>query len=263
MNLGLKNKIALVAASSKGLGRASAAALAQEGAKIAICARDGKVLKVTADEIASTTRSEVLAIPADVNSSRDIERVVKETVHHFGTLNILVTNAGGPLAGYFEEFDDKQWQEAFNLTMMSAVRLIRTAIPHMQQEKWGRIINITSVAVKEPIDNLILSSSIRAAVHGMAKTLANQLAQYGITVNNVMPGYIQTDRVEQLAQNTAARTGRSVAEVLADSSRHVPLGRFGPPKELGALVAFLASEQAAYINGASIPVDGGRIKTAF
>lgn len=263
MNLGLKNRIALVTASSKGLGRASAEALAREGAKIAICARDGKLLKVAADEIASATRSEVLAIPADVNSSRDIERVVKETVRHFGTLHILVTNAGGPPAGYFEEFDDKQWQEAFNLTMMSAVRLIRAAIPQMQQEKWGRIVNITSVSVKEPIDNLILSNSIRAAVHGMAKTLASQLAQYGITVNNVMPGYIQTDRVEKLAQHTAERTGKSVAEVLAESGRHTPVGRIGQPNELGALVAFLASEQAAYINGVSIPVDGGRIKSTF
>ncbi|MFC1975976.1 SDR family oxidoreductase [Chloroflexota bacterium] len=263
MNLGLKNKIALVTASSKGLGRASAETLAQEGAKIAICARDGKVLKATADEIAGATRSEVLAIPADVNSSRDIERVVKETVKHFGKLHILVTNAGGPPAGYFAEFDDKQWQEAFNLTMMSAVRLIRTAIPHMQKEKWGRIINITSSSVKEPVDNLILSSSIRAAIHGMAKTLANQVAQDGITVNNVMPGYILTDRMRQLAQDTAERTGQAVTDVLAELGQPTPVGRIGHPKELGALVAFLASEQAAYINGVSIPVDGGRTKSVF
>jgi 3-oxoacyl-[acyl-carrier protein] reductase len=263
MNLGLKNKIALVTASSKGLGRASAEALAQEGVKVAICARDSKVLKVAADEIAAATHSEVLAIPADVNSSRDIERVVKETVNHFGALHILVTNAGGPPAGYFEEFDDKQWQEAFNLTLMSVVRLIRAAIPHMQKEQWGRIINLTCISVKEPIANLILSNSIRAAVHGLAKTLANQLGQYGITVNNVMPGYIHTDRVEQLAQYTAEQTGQSVVEVLAELGQPAPVGRLGQPKELGALVAFLASEQAAYINGVSIPVDGGRIKSAF
>jgi 3-oxoacyl-[acyl-carrier protein] reductase len=175
----------------------------------------------------------------------------------------LVTNAGGPPAGYFAEFDDKKWQEAFNLTLMSAVRLIRAAIPHMQKEKWGRIINITSLSVKEPIDNLILSNSIRAAVHGMAKTLANQVARDGITVNNVMPGYILTDRVQQLAQDSAERTGQAVADVLAELSQPTPVGRIGHPKELGALVAFLASEQAAYINGVSIPVDGGRIKSAF
>ena len=263
MNLGLKNKIALVTASSKGLGRASAEALAEEGAKIAICARDGQALKTTADEIANATRSEVLAIPADMTSSADIEQVVKETVNHFGTLHILVTNAGGPPAGYFDEFDDRQWQEAFNLTMMSAVRLIRAAIPHMEKEKWGRIINITSLSVKEPIDNLILSNSIRASVHGMAKTLANQVAAYGITINNVMPGYIYTDRIQQLVQNTVERTGQNEDEVLAGMSELTAVGRIGQPKELGALVAFLASEQAAYINGVSVPVDGGRLKSTF
>jgi 3-oxoacyl-[acyl-carrier protein] reductase len=263
MKLGLKNKIALVTASSKGLGRASAEALAEEGAKIAICARDGQVLKAAADEIANTTRSEVLAIPADMTSSADIEQVVKETVNHFGALHVLVTNAGGPPAGYFDDFDDRQWQEAFNLTMMSAVRLIRVAIPHMEKEKWGRIINITSVSVKEPIDNLILSNSIRASVHGMAKTLANQVANHGITINNVMPGYIHTDRVQQLVQNTAERTGQTEDQVLAGLSERTPVGRVGQPKELGALVAFLASEQAAYINGVSIPMDGGRLSSAF
>jgi 3-oxoacyl-[acyl-carrier protein] reductase len=263
MNLGLKNKVALVTASSKGLGRASATALAQEGAKVAICARDGKTLKAAADDIANATRSEVLAIPADVNSSKDIERVVKETARHFGGLHILVTNAGGPPAGYFAEFDDRQWQEAFNLTLMSVVRLVRAATPYMQSQQWGRVINITSLSVKEPIDNLILSNSIRAAVHGLAKTLANQLGQYGITVNNIMPGYIHTDRVEQLAQHTAQRTGQPVADVLAEMGKPAPVGRIGQPEELAALVAFLASEQAGYINGVSIPVDGGRLKSAF
>jgi 3-oxoacyl-[acyl-carrier protein] reductase len=263
MNLGLKKKVALVTASSKGLGRASAAALAGEGAKIAICARDGHILKKTADDIANSTRSEVLAMPADMTNSADIENVVKETVHHFGALHILVTNTGGPPAGYFAEFDDRQWQEAFNLTMMSAVRLIRAALPHMQKEQWGRVINITSLSIKEPIDNLILSNSIRAGVHGLAKTLANQVAQYGITVNNVMPGYIHTDRIQQLAQDTAQRTGQTIDDYLAELGRPTPVGRIGRPEELGALVAFLASEQAAYINGVSIPVDGGRLKSAF
>jgi 3-oxoacyl-[acyl-carrier protein] reductase len=259
MDLGLRNKIALVTASSKGLGRASAAALAQEGAKVAICARNEKVLRATADEIASTTRSEILAIPADVTRARDIEQVFKEVISHFGTLHILVTNAGGPPAGRFADFDDNQWQEAFNLTMMSAVRLIRLAIPPMQTQQWGRIINITSLSVKEPTDNLILSSSIRAAVHGTAKTLASQLGQYGITVNNVMPGTIHTDRIEQLAQHQANETGQSVAEALAEMGHQIPIKRVGRPEELGALVAFLASERASFINGASIPVDGGRL----
>ncbi len=263
MNLGLKNKIALVTASSKGLGRASATALAVEGAKVAICARDEKTLRAAADEIATATGSEVLAVPADVTNGRDIRQVVKETVNHFGGLQILVTNAGGPPTGYFEDFDDKQWQEVFNLTMMSVVRLIRAAVPHMQNQAWGRIINITSVSVKEPLDNLIFSNSIRAAVHGLAKTLANQLGKYGITVNNVMPGTIRTDRIEQLAEYTANQTGQSATEVLAKMGQDAPLGRIGQPEELGALVAFLASERASYINGVSIPVDGGRIRSAF
>jgi len=141
-----------------------------------------------------------------------------------------VTNAGGPPAGYFAEFDDRQWQEAFNLTLMSVVRLVRAALPYMQNQQWGRVINITSLSVKEPIDNLILSNSIRAAVHGLAKTLANQLGQYGITVNNIMPGYIHTDRVEQLAQHTAQRTGQPVIEVLAEMGKPAPVGRIGRPK---------------------------------
>ncbi len=263
MDLGLKNKIALVTASSKGLGRASAEALAQEGAKVAICARTEKDLRAAADAIATATGRELLAIPADVSNGQDIRRVVREVTNHFGTLHILVTNAGGPPAGYFQDFEEKQWREAFNLTMMSAVRLIRLALPYMQDQRWGRIINITSLSVKEPIEDLILSTSIRAAVHGMAKTLANQLGQYGITVNNVMPGTIQTDRIEQLAQHKANQTGQPVAEILAEMGQQIPLKRVGRPEELGALVAFLASERASFINGASIPVGGGRLSSIF
>lgn len=263
MDLGLTNKFALVTAASKGLGRASAAALAQEGARVAICARQEETLRRTAAEIGASTGAEILAIPADLSQKEDIDRLVGQVLHHFGGLHILVTNAGGPPAGYFEEFDDQQWQSSFNLTMMSAVRLIRAAIPPMKQQQWGRIINITSLSVKEPIENLILSNSIRAGVHGLAKTLAGQLAQFGITVNNVMPGTIHTDRIDQLAQHRAGQTGQSVAEALAGMGQVVPLGRIGRPEELGALVAFLASERASYINGASIPVDGGRLKSTF
>jgi 3-oxoacyl-[acyl-carrier protein] reductase len=161
------------------------------------------------------------------------------------------------------DFDDRQWQEAFNLTLMSAIRLIRAAMPHMQRAGWGRIINITSMSVKEPLDNLVLSNSIRAAVHGLAKTLASQLGPYGITVNNVMPGTIHTDRIEQLAEITARKNDQTIAEVLALQGRSAPLGRIGRPEEFGAVVAFLASEQASYISGVSLPVDGGRIKATF
>lgn len=263
MDLGLVGKIALVAASSKGLGRASAAAMAQEGAKVTICARDEQTLNAARDEIALATGADILAVPADMTNPADINNVVQKTVDYFGGLHIVVCNAGGPPAGYFAEFDDAQWESAFNLSMMSAVRLIRAALPHMQQAKWGRIINITSISVKEPLDNLVLSNSIRAAVHGLAKTLANQVAKDGITVNNVMPGYTQTDRINQLAKINAEKSGQPVDEIIANMGKPVPVGRIGQPEELGALVAFLASEQAAYINGVSIPVDGGRIKAAF
>ena len=260
MDLGLKNKVALVAASSKGLGRACAHALSAEGAKVAICARDEKALRAAADEIARATGNEVLAVPADLTHARDCERVVKETVDFFGTLHVLVTNNGGPPAGYFFDFDDNDWYRAVDLTLMSAVRLIRAAVPAMRRQKWGRVINITSVSVKEPLDNLILSNALRAGVVGLARTLANQLAADGITVNNVLPGYILTDRVKSLAGTQAKAQGKSPDDILAGFAAPVPIGRIGQPEELAAVVAFLASEQAAYVNGASILVDGGRYK---
>lgn len=263
MDLGLTNKIALVAASSKGLGRACAEALAAEGAKVTICARDEAALKTTREAIIAATGTEVLAVPADMTNAEDIEEVVQQTVDHFGGLHILVTNAGGPPAGYFPDFDDTAWEAAFNLSLMSGVRLIRAALPHMQQAKWGRIINITSISVKEPIDNLVLSNAIRASVHGLAKTLAAQIGKDGITINNVMPGFTQTDRINQLATINAEKSGKTKEEILAGMGGPLPLGRVGQPEEFGAVVAFLASERASYITGASIPVDGGFIKASF
>lgn len=260
MDLGLRDKIALVAASSRGLGRACAHSLSAEGAKVVICARDGKRLRAAADEIAGDTNNQVLAIVADLTSARDCRQVVQETVEFFGGLHVLVTNNGGPPAGYFFDIDDNEWYRAVDLTLMSAIRLIRAAVPYMREQSWGRIINITSVSVKQPIDNLILSNSLRAGVVGMARTLANQLAGDGITVNNVLPGYILTERVKELAQTQAKAQGKSPDEVLNGFAEPVPVGRIGKPEELAAVVAFLASEQASYVNGTSILVDGGRYK---
>jgi len=260
MDLGLRDKIALVAASSKGLGRACAQALSAEGAKVALCARDEKALRAAADEIARVTANEVLAIPADLTHARDCERAVRETVDFFGTLHVLVTNNGGPPAGYFFDFDDNDWYRAVDLTLMSVVRLIRAAVPPMRQQKWGRIVNITSISVKEPLDNLILSNALRAGVVGLARTLANQLAADGITVNNVAPGYVLTDRVASLSQTQAKAQGKSPDDILAGFAAPVPMGRIGQPEELAAVVAFLASEQAAYVNGTTLLVDGGRYK---
>lgn len=260
MELGLRDRIALVAASSQGLGRACAHALSAEGAKVTICAREDRTLRAAADEIANTTGNQVLAIVADLTSARDCRQVVQETVDFFGGLHVLVTNNGGPPTGYFFDFDDNEWYRAVDLTLMSAVRLIRAAVPHMREQKWGRIINITSVSVKEPLDNLILSNSLRAGVVGMARTLANQLAADGITINNVLPGYILTERVRQMAETQARAQGKSTDEILASFAEPVPIGRIGKPEELAAVVAFLASEQASFVNGASILVDGGRYK---
>jgi 3-oxoacyl-[acyl-carrier protein] reductase len=260
MDLGLQNKVALVTGSSQGLGRACAHAISAEGAKVTICARNEKVLRATADEIARNTGNEVLAILADLTSARDCKRVVKETVDFFGGLHVLVTNNGGPPAGYFFEFEDNDWYRAVDLTLMSAIRLIRAAAPHMQAQKWGRIVNLVSYAVKEPIDNLILSNSIRAGVIGLAKTLANQLAVDNITVNNVCPAYILTERVRELAEDTARRSNKSVDEIVKGYASPVPLGRLGTPEELADLVTFLASERASYITGQSIALDGGRTK---
>jgi 3-oxoacyl-[acyl-carrier protein] reductase len=260
MDLGLRDKIALVAASSQGLGRACAHALSVEGAKVTICARDDRTLRAAADEIANDTGNQVLAIVADLTSARDCRQVVQETVDFFGGLHVLVTNNGGPPAGYFLDLDDNEWYRAVDLTLMSAIRMIRAAIPHMQEQRWGRIINITSVSVKEPLDDLILSNSLRTGVVGMARTLANQLAVHGITVNNVLPGYILTDRVQELAEARAKAQGRTPGEVLAGFAEPVPMGRIGEPEELAAVVAFLASTQASYVNGTSILVDGGRYR---
>ena len=227
---------------------------------MALCARDEKALRATADEIARATANEVLAIPADLTHARDCERAVRETVDFFGTLHVLVTNNGGPPAGYFFDFDDNDWYRAVDLTLMSVVRLIRAAVPPMRQQKWGRIVNITSVTVKEPLDNLILSNALRAGVVGLARTLANQLAADGITVNNVAPGYVLTDRVVSLSQTQAKAQGKSPDDILAGFAAPVPMGRIGKPEELAAVVAFLASEQAAYVNGTTLLVDGGRYK---
>lgn len=263
MNLGIRDKTALVAASSKGLGRGCAEALAVEGANVVICARHHEELEKAAKHIEEKTGSEVLAVHADVTDTEHISRALNAAAERFGGVDILVTNAGGPPAGFFDDFDDEVWEMSFRLNFLSAVRLIRKVLPHMRGNGWGRIINITSVSVKEPVDNLILSNSIRASVHGLAKTLSRQEAGNGITVNNVMPGFTRTDRVEELLIRPGRAAGKSEEEILEEAAAGIPAGRIGTPEEFGALVAFLASDLAGYINGVSIPVDGGSIRAAF
>jgi 3-oxoacyl-[acyl-carrier protein] reductase len=252
MNLGLKNKVAIVLGASKGLGKACAKALASEGVKVVIGSRDEKILKETALELEKETGSEILAISTDVTISKDLENIVARTLEKFGRIDILVNNAGGPPAGKFESFGDKEWQAAFETNLLSAIRLTRLVIPHMRAVGSGRIINSVSVAVKQPMDNLILSNSIRAGVVGMAKTLSQELAPDNITVNNVCPGLFLTQRIKDLYQDE---------EKMKNAIKDIPMGRLGDPEELASLVAFLASEKASYITGATIQIDGGMCRS--
>lgn len=260
MNLGLEGRVAFVAAGSKGLGRAIAEELAAEGAEIAVCARGKQALGETSVAIGRSTGREVLALAGDVSDPAIVERMVADTIARFGRIDILVTNAGGPPSGRFESLSPEAWQAAVDLTLMSVVNLTRAVLPGMKERGWGRVINVTSIAVKQPVDGLMLSNSLRSAVTGFARTLANEVAQLGITVNNILPGYTRTDRVEQLSEAAARREGVTREAALAKWESEIPMGRLGEPREFAALAAFLASDRASYITGQSIAVDGGWIR---
>lgn len=260
MDLGLNNKVALVCAASRGLGRAVAEEFAAEGAALVICARKQETIDRVANEIADAAKATVVGIAADVSNPDDVPRLVQSTINRFGRIDILVTNSGGPPAGPFEAFDLEQWEAATRLLLYSSVSLARAVLPGMKERRWGRILNITSIAVKQPVDNLILSNSLRAGVTGFARTLANEVAQFGITVNNIMPGYTRTERVEELAQMMAAKQSITPQEFVARWEQEIPMRRVGEPREFAALAAFLVSERASFITGTSIPVDGGWIK---
>ncbi len=259
MDFGIVGRTALVAASSKGLGRAVAEELAAEGARVILCARGAEALEATRAALADSG-AEVTAVAADLTDPLQVERVIEVGVQAFGPIDILITNTGGPPPGPFESHTPEAWSEAVRQNLDSVLNLTRSVLPAMKERRWGRIITITSVAVKQPVDGLILSNSIRAAVTGFAKTLANEVAPFGITVNNVMPGYTRTERLDQLAADIAERSGGSVEDAFSAWEGQIPLGRVGDPREFGALVAFLASERASYITGTSIAVDGGAIK---
>ncbi|HUP89907.1 MAG TPA: SDR family oxidoreductase [Longimicrobiales bacterium] len=260
MDLGLRGKFAFVAASSRGLGRAVADELGAEGANVAVCARNEQLIHDVAREIADKHRVKTFAIAADLSEDGEAERAVNAALKEFGRVDVLVTNAGGPAAGKFESHDDQAWSNAIKLNLQSAIGLTRAALPGMKERRWGRIINITSIAVKQPVDNLILSNSVRAAVVGMARTLANEVASFKVTVNNVLPGYTRTERIDELTAFSAKQTGKTEDEIRGVWEQQIPIGRLGEPHEFAALVAFLASERASYITGSSIAVDGGWIK---
>lgn len=260
MDLGLHGKVALVAAASKGLGRAIAEELGAEGASIVLCARGEAALEETAAFIRKKTGVEVLAIPGDLSDPADVDRITSAALERFGKVDVLVTNAGGPPSGTFESLTPEMWDHAVNLTLMSVINLTRAILPGMRERKWGRVINVTSITVKQPVNGLMLSNSLRAAVTGFARTLANEVAPLGITVNNILPGFTRTARVEQLAEATARREGISREAAIEKSESEIPMGRLGEPREFAALAAFLASERASYITGTSISVDGGWIR---
>ena len=262
MELGLTGKAAIVGGSSRGIGKAIALALAHEGCDVAICARGEDELKTTAEEIRSQTGGRVLPLVCDMSSYDDIQRLVRETAKTFGRIDIVVNNAGGPPPGTFDDFSEEEWQKAVDQNFLSAVRTIREALPHLRRQG-GRVINITSVAVKQPIDSLILSNAVRLGVVGMAKTLSRQVAKDGITVNNVCPGNIATQRLLSLFEARAQREGRPFQEVLEEEESRAPTGSLGDPADVAALVVFLASKQARYVSGATIQVDGASTTAVF
>ena len=265
MDLGLKGKTALVAAASKGLGRAIAEEFGREGARVAMCSRDRGAIERAAREVAEKTGAETLAIVADLGTTEGCERFVSEAVAKFGGIDTLIVNAGGPPPGRFDDLDDAKWQAAMDLTLMSAVRLTRLALPELRKSK-GSIVYSTSTSVRQPTQylNLILSNALRAAVHGMLKTLSKDLAPDGIRVNAVQPGRIATDRLIELDTVTAKATGKSVDEVRENWEQTViPLGRYGRPDEFAAAVVFVASPKASYITGVSLQVDGGMLMSMF
>jgi 3-oxoacyl-[acyl-carrier protein] reductase len=260
MDLGLKGRVAIVAAASKGLGRAVAEEFAREGCRVAICARTAGEVEKTAREIERAFGGSVFWRAMDVTQEDAVRGFVTDVEKTFGRVDICVTNAGGPPSKKFPDTTVEEWRAAVDLTLMSAVYFAREVLPRMQKNRWGRFLTITSVSVKQPIEGLLLSNSLRAAVTGLAKTLANEFGASGITVNNVCPGYTRTARLDELGGKLAQSTGKTLDDVIQGWSSQVPIGRIARPDEFAALVAFLASERASSINGTSIAVDGGWIK---
>jgi 3-oxoacyl-[acyl-carrier protein] reductase len=256
----LSHQTAIVTASSKGLGRAIAIKLARSGCKLTLCSRNQANIDRTAQYIFEQTGHLPLAIEADMHNPEDIRSVVLQTAEAYGGIDILVTNAGGPPPGNFDDFSDDAWNRTHEITLMSVVRLIREALPYLKQNG-GSIVNVTSVSVKQPIQGLLLSNVYRAAVTGLAKSLAEEFGPYGIRVNNVAPGRIATDRILELDENRARSSGVSLETISTESMKTIPLGRYGTPEEFADVVVFLASPQAAYVTGTTLQVDGGMVKS--
>ena len=263
MDLGLKGKVALIAASSQGLGFAVARELAAEGASLVMCSRKQESIDRAASAIRDETGADVLPLAADVSISEDISRMIAAGVDRFGKIDILVTNSGGPPAGPFESTTRESWDDAVRILLHSVIEMSRLVLPGMKERGWGRILNITSIASKQPVDNLMLSNAVRAGLTGFSKTLANEVAPFGVTVNNILPGYTRTERLDELMDFLSAKEGISADDVRDRWKAEIPMRRLGDPKEFAAVAAFLCSERASYVTGSSIAVDGGWIRGLF
>ena len=260
MDLNLQNKVALVIASSQGLGKAIAKQLVSEGANVMLTSRDEAKLAIVQEELQSLGKGKVAYFPSDITKVEDIQALIQKTRDTFGKIDILINNAGGPPGGTFEQFSDEQWQKAFELNLLSYIRIIREVLPDLKKEG-GRIINIASTSIKVPIPGLILSNTFRTAIVGLAKSLAEELAPYNILVNTVAPGRIATDRVAYLDQLKADKQGVSLEQIQEQSRKTIPLGRYGEPEEFAKVVTFLVSDASTYMTGSSFVVDGGMVKS--
>jgi 3-oxoacyl-[acyl-carrier protein] reductase len=260
MNLGIKDRVALVAASSQGIGRATADAFAAAGCRVAMCARNSQTLQAAAEQIRKRYNAEVFAETFDVTDASAVRRFVATIAEKFGAVDICVTNAGGPPAKGFLAAALEDWQHALEANFLSTVYFAREVIPHMQRKKWGRIITITSITTKQPVADLVLSNAVRAAVVGLVKSLANEFGKDGILVNNVGPGFTATDRLKELARGGAASSGKTEQEFFNRWAADTPLKRLGEPQEVAETIVWLASERASYITGQTVLVDGGMYK---
>ncbi len=260
MDYGIKNKVALVGGASRGIGRAIAAVLAREGGRVAVCARDASALNATAQKLKEETGADIFAVVADLARKEDVERALAETRSRLGEIEILIANTGGPRPGRLSDLDEKDWDAAYDLLLKSALRLIRGVLPSMQSRRWGRIIGITSVSVREPIDNLILSNIFRVGATSLYKTVAREVAKDGITVNTVLPGLTDTERLRALYGALAKSKGLSLEEFLAQMAESLPLRRLNKPEELAELVGFLCSQAASGVTGCAIAADGGQLR---
>ena len=263
MDLGLASKVALVTGASRGLGKAVAETLAAEGAHVVVASRDQAVLEAAAEDIRSSAKGDVLAVPTDVTKENDVRRLVDAVTERFQHIDILVANAGGPPASRFETTDVEAWRQGLELNLLSTIHLCRAVVPGMRERRSGRIVAITSISVKQPVDGLILSNTARSGVVGLMKSLSNELAPHGIGVNVACPGYTRTDRLVDLAERMSQQDGVPKEAVFKRWTDQIPMGRLGEPEEFASVVAFLCSERASYVSGTCIQIDGGAVKGVF